>query len=62
MVQCIDAAEVYAGMMALKLGVPPLCLYSDSAFFVKGWEKGREWCIAPGRARRRVETVLDRGQ
>ena len=37
-------------MMALKLGVPPLCLYSDSAFFVTGWVRGRAWCIAPGRA------------
>ena len=50
LIQCIDAAEVYAGMMALRLGVPPLNLYSDSAFFVKGWEKGRLWCEAPGRS------------
>ena len=50
LIQCIDAAEVHAGTMALKLGAPPLCLYSDSAFFVRGWERGRAWCVAPGRA------------
>ena len=49
-IQCIDAAEVFAGLMALKLGSPPICLYSDSAFFVDGWERGQKWCVAPGRA------------
>ena len=49
-VQCIDAAEVYAAVMAMKLGAPPLHLYSDSEFFVRGWRKGRQWCEAPGRA------------
>ena len=49
-IQCIDAAEVFAATMALRLGVPPMCLYSDSAFFVNGWERGKAWCVAPGRA------------
>ena len=40
--QCIDAAEVYAALMAIKLGAPPIQLYSDSAFFVNGWGKGQE--------------------
>ena len=37
-------------MMALKLGAPPLVLYSDSAFFVHGWGRGKAWCTAPGRS------------
>ena len=50
LVQCIDAAEVQAATMAMKFGVPPLNLYSDSDFFVKGWRRGRQWCTSPGRA------------
>ena len=50
LVQCIDAAEVQAATMAMKLGIPPLHVYSDSDFFVKGWRRGPEWCTAPGRA------------
>ena len=49
-VQCIDAAEVFAGVMALKLGAPPLVLYSDSSFFVNGWGRGKLWCTAAGRS------------
>ena len=49
-VQCIDAAEVHAVTRVLRLGVPPLHVYSDSDFFVKGWERGQVWCEAPGRA------------
>ena len=49
-VQCIDAAEVHAALMAVRLGVPPLHLYSDSAFFVQGWCRGKSWYEAPGRA------------
>ena len=49
-IQCIDAAEVYAGIMALRLGAPPIVLYSDSAFFVGGWQRGQAWCTAGGRA------------
>ena len=49
-IQCIDAAEVHAVTRVLRLGVPPLHIYSDSEFFVKGWERGQAWCIAPGRA------------
>ena len=50
LVQCIDAAEVQAATMAMQLGIPPLHVYSDSDFFVKGWRRGRGWCTAPGRA------------
>ena len=50
LVQCIDAAEVYAGMMALRLGAPPVVLHSDSAFFVDGWFRGKRWCTEAGRA------------
>ena len=49
-IQCIDAAEVYAGVMALRLGAPPLVLYSDSSFFVNGWLGGKKSCTAIGRA------------
>ena len=50
LIQCIDAAEVFAAVMALRLGVPPLVLYSDSSFFVDGWKLGKKWCTAVGRA------------
>ena len=49
-IQCIDAAEVFAATMALVHGLGPINLYSDSAFFVDGWHHGVEWCTAPGRA------------
>ena len=50
MAQCIEAAEVQAAIMAMKLGAPPLHVYSNSEFFIKGWQRGRQWCLAPGRA------------
>ena len=53
-IQCIDAAEVFAALMALTFGVPPLVLYSDSDFFVLGWKRGRAWCTAGGRAHAEV--------
>ena len=49
-IQCIDAAEVFSAIMAMRLGAPPLHLYSDSSFFVTGWQRGRSWCLSPGRA------------
>ena len=50
LVQCIDAAEVFAAVMALRLGMAPLVLYSDSGFFVDGFKRGYAWCVHPGRA------------
>ena len=49
-VQCIDAAEVFVGVMALRLGAPPILLDSDSSFFVDGWGRGKSWCTAVGRS------------
>ena len=46
LIQCFDAAEVFAAVMALRLGAPPLVLYSDSSFFVDGWGLGKAWCTA----------------
>ena len=38
------------GLHGLDLRRAPAVLYSDSAFLVSGWSRGREWCVGAGRA------------
>ena len=45
-IQCIDAAEVYAACVAIKLAMGEIFIYSDSAFFVNGWQRGKAWCTS----------------
>ena len=48
-VQCIDAAEVHAATVAIRLSHGALTIYSDSAFVVHGWQMGRRWCTSAKR-------------
>ena len=48
-VQCIDAAEVYAALVAVRFAAGKIVVYSDSSFFVHGWHRGRSWCTAASR-------------
>ena len=55
-VQCIDAAEVFAAVQAIRNCFPPLAIHTDSGFLAKGWLHGREWCTAARRAHADVWT------
>ena len=48
-IQCIDAAEVYAALVAVRFAAGSIVVYSDSSFFVGGWHRGRSWCTAASR-------------
>ena len=48
--QDINAAELYAAIIALVHSTGPICLVSDSAYFIKGLRFGPAWCTAADRS------------
>jgi len=42
-------AELWAILMMLRLALPPLTIWTDSAGAVDGWFKGKEWCCSSSR-------------
>ncbi len=44
----IARAELRAVLETLAVAAPPLTIYSDSAFVVDGFTKGRRWCTRAG--------------
>ncbi len=50
MLQEIGAAEIYAAVMAIRHGMPPLALHTDCQLLVDGFERGRVWCVSYKRA------------
>ena len=66
-VQCIDAAEVFAAVSALRHCLPPIQIHTDSAFLADGWVNGPEWCVAARRVHADIwrlfwDAVSDVGQ
>ena len=47
--QSIDAAEIYAAIMALRFACGAIVRISDSSLVVGGWQAGRAWCVAASR-------------
>jgi len=47
--QSIDAAEIFAAVVALRHACGAITLISDSLVFVGGWRRGRRWCVAADR-------------
>ncbi len=44
-----NRAELWAVWQLMRLALPPLVVLTDSAFVVRGFQRGREWCTAATR-------------